>query len=170
MRLAARLPMILKSARRRLWAALALRLGLGEVRVVGACRQCGFCCREIRIQSGGRWIDSRRALRRLLQNEPDYARFEVVGRDAAGYLIFTCSWLTEDGRCRDHEHRLDLCRNHPGPELYLAGADLSPLCGYRVAAPRLHGRRRRPGRSFQNALDQARQPDGPSQADTDDPT
>ena len=140
---------------------LAVRFGLEGVRVVGECRQCGYCCREIRVWAGGGWITSRRALRRLLRREPGYARLEVVGRDAVGRLIFTCSWLTQDGRCRDHEHRLDLCRDHPSPSLHFAGGELSPLCGFRIRAPRLRDLWRRPGNRFQEHLDQARR-----QADT----
>ncbi|MGE4553548.1 MAG: YkgJ family cysteine cluster protein [Desulfovibrionaceae bacterium] len=161
-------PMGLRGRWRRLCSALAARFGLGRVRVAGECRQCGYCCREIRIWADGGWIASRRALRRLLRSEPEYARLEVVGRDPAGRLIFTCSWLTEDGRCRDHEHRLDLCRSHPGPGLYFAGVELSPLCGYRMVVPRLRDLWRRPGPSFQDCLDQARQPAESPAAATDD--
>lgn len=136
-----------------------------EAEVRGKCLCCGRCCREIVLHVGGRWIRSKRQFERDKAKDGDLERFFIKGKDEDGRIIFGCSWLTEEGLCRDYEHRLDLCRNHPGVSLYYSGVVLPRYCGYTLKGPgpgNLFGKLLpgRPGPSFQAALDSARKADG----------
>lgn len=117
-----------------------------EVVILGSCRQCGACCRRISLQTTKGWIRSREEFARLLRKHPDYSRFRISGRDEQGYLLFTCSWLQEDGSCADHDNRLPICRGYPDPRLPMEGGELLPGCGYYILR----------GKPFSRYLDQAR--------------
>lgn len=138
---------------------LCLLTGRGPV-VSGHCLQCGRCCREIVLNTDGRWIRSPAQFHALLARHPDYERLEPRGRDADGRMLFTCSWLTPEGKCRCHEGRMALCRSHPSPTLWLRGVDLPRTCGYRLSGPELFGFLRRrgtaPTESFGAVLDRER--------------
>lgn len=101
-----------------------------QVIVRGHCHQCGACCRRMNLDIRGTWLKSRRQFKQLVQDNPDYARFEIMGRDWGGYLAFRCTWLDDHGRCKNHQHRLPICQNYPDDELYFTGGVLSPTCGY----------------------------------------
>ena len=137
-----------------------LVLLLGPARIEGRCRMCGRCCEELVLYVDGRWLTSRREFKSFLEEEPEYERLEITGRDARGLLIFRCTWLTDEGLCKDHENRMDLCREHPNETFYTAGGELSSYCGYKVRPPSLRTllkRRRSPGEPFETVLDRARQ-------------
>ncbi|MDD4732756.1 MAG: YkgJ family cysteine cluster protein [Desulfovibrio sp.] len=134
------------------WRRLLCLVTRQQPRVEGHCLQCGNCCREIVLCEHGKWIKTRRHFRRLMEKQPGYERMQIIGRDDDGRLLFSCSWLGNDGRCRCYQDRLPLCRNHPMPSLWLKGVDLPASCGYTLTGPSLTGLlRRRP-------LDQAGKP------------
>ncbi len=68
----------------------------------------------------------------VLQDYPEYQRFVISGKDDQGFLQFSCTWLTDDGLCRDHTNRLALCTNFPDKGLYFCGGALPPGCGYAI--------------------------------------
>lgn len=111
-----------------------LKLFGKEVVVQGKCRMCGSCCQRISLEAGGRWLRKESEFRRLLKNNSQFARFSIVGKDAQGFLLFTCSWYEKEGVCRDHENRLAICRDYPTTQLYFTGGRLSKGCGYRISA------------------------------------
>lgn len=130
-----------------------------EVRIVGRCRCCGNCCREIMIRCDGRWISSRRRFTRLCRDEPDYERFEITGRDEENRLMFSCTFLGRDNFCKDYDFRLPMCRAYPSKILYYQGGDLGADCGFSYKARRFRDawRRRKQGTlPFSQTLEQAR--------------
>lgn len=142
------------------WRRLLCLITGRKPRVEGHCLQCGRCCREIVICDSGHWIRTQRQFHALLQDSPGYERMEPVGRDDDGRITFSCSWLGRNGSCLHYEDRLPLCRDHPGPILWLRGVDLPRTCGYRLTGPSLFGfmRRERPLNTvpFRDVLEQER--------------
>jgi len=104
------------------------------VAVSGSCNLCGRCCRRVSLEAGGRWLRSEAEFKRLVKNYQEYERFTMIGRDGQGFLLFTCSWYDEEtGVCRDHDHRLEICRNYPDIDLYFTGGEIHNGCGYRFS-------------------------------------
>ena len=139
---------------RRLGRRLRVLL-LGEAEIVGHCLKCGKCCEELVLYADDRWLTRARDFDRFVAENPEYERLRIVGQDDRGLLIFRCTWLTDEGLCKDHEHRMDLCREHPSDTFYTAGAELSPYCGFKVRPPsfrNLFRRPRRPGESFESVF------------------
>lgn len=111
-----------------------LKLTGKRVVVTGSCNLCGRCCRRVSLEAGGRWLRSEAEFRRLVKIYPEYWRFTVTGRDSQGFLLFTCSWYDEaSGVCRDHDHRLEICRGYPDIDLYFTGGEIHDGCGYRFS-------------------------------------
>lgn len=111
---------------------IRLRLQKRELIIRGHCRQCGNCCRRIQIQQGRRWLRSKRAFKKLAREHPEYARFDIIGRDTHGLLLFNCAWLQDDNTCANHAQRLDICRNFPAKAIFFCGGQLPHACGYKV--------------------------------------
>jgi len=113
---------------------LRMKLSGKVVMVNGGCNLCGRCCRRLSLEAGGRWLRSEEEFKRLVKLFPDYDRFVVAGRDNQGFLLFTCSWYDDvTGVCRDHEKRLEICRNYPDVDLYFTGGEIHEGCGYRFS-------------------------------------
>ncbi len=106
-----------------------------EPEIVGQCLRCGRCCRDIVLHVGGRWLRSEQQFKREKDKDPDLERFVIKSLDEDGRIIFGCSWLNQDGLCRDYENRLELCRDHPSLGLYYSGVVLSGYCGYKLKGP-----------------------------------
>ncbi len=109
---------------------LKLRLSGKTIIVTGSCNGCGTCCRSISLESEGGWLRSEKKFRRIVEDFPKYSRFEITGRDEQGFLLFSCTWVTPEGICRDYENRLPLCSAFPESSLVFAGGKLPPNCGY----------------------------------------
>lgn len=103
-----------------------------EVLVIGSCLSCGRCCRKINLEGRGGWLRSNDDFLAVLKDYPEYERFTLTGRDQQGFLQFSCTWLTEDGLCRDHENRLPLCESFPDKNLYFCGGALPDKCGFSI--------------------------------------
>lgn len=113
------------------WARfIRLKLAGKEVIVRGFCTQCGACCQGFCLNINCAWLLSRRRLQRELQKHPLYDRFEVDGKNARGNFEFNCSYLTEEGTCKDHENRPSLCKGYPERDLYFMNATLPEDCSY----------------------------------------
>lgn len=102
-----------------------------EVQVVGRCKLCGECCREVMLMDDGKWIYTRAQFTRLIMDKSDYERFEPVGGGGSSPIRFTCTNLGEDNLCVDHEFRPGVCRAYPTVGLYYRGGELLSFCGYK---------------------------------------
>ncbi len=107
-----------------------LKLRRKKVVIEGNCLMCGRCCRRICLEANGRWLRKEKEFYRVVEKHPEYSRFTVVGRDSQGFLLFSCSWFTTAGICKDHENRLPICRNFPDTNLYFTGGEVPVKCGY----------------------------------------
>lgn len=112
-------------------AILWMKLTKKRYIVVGSCRQCGQCCRELCLKIDGDWTRSEDDFNQLVKNNPNYARFHILEKDSRGYLWFYCDRLGPDGRCTDYENRLRICRDYPKASLRADG-QLFEGCGYRI--------------------------------------
>jgi hypothetical protein len=99
----------------------------------GQCNQCGQCCRSFRVKSEGKWIKTPSQFQRLIQQKPEYSRLICKGK-IDGDLYFTCSWLTSDGICKDHQNRLRICKEYPSTTRFYTGNKLPNHCGYAIEA------------------------------------
>lgn len=105
-----------------------------EVQVIGQCKMCGACCKDILLQYDGRWLTKEKQFQKLCKNLPEHQRMEITGRDETGCLIFACKLQAPDGLCSCHDTRLPLCSNYPPKSLYYQGGWLRPDCGYSFKA------------------------------------
>jgi hypothetical protein len=103
-----------------------------ELLVTGSCHNCGSCCRTINLEGHRGWLRCEEDYFEVVADNPQYKRFRITGKDEQGFLQFACSWLTEDGLCRDHENSLPLCKNFPDKSLHFCGGTLPPGCGYGI--------------------------------------
>ena len=123
---------MLKAFLKYLWVKLTGR----EVIVTGKCLKCGDCCRSLRLCFGGRWLKDEADFERLRMGRPELARLSLVRRHENGCLEFRCEWLMEDGTCKDHEHRMEICKDYPDEGRFYRGAPVNDTCGFRVVARR----------------------------------
>lgn len=100
-----------------------------EVEIMGQCRMCGNCCTDILLSDGG-WIKRRRQFEKLCEDDPGHKRFEIMGRDHLGRLVFRCTLQTPEGVCPCYEDRLPLCRSYPAKSIYYGGGRLDSRCGF----------------------------------------
>lgn len=111
---------------------LWLKLRRKDIRIEGGCNCCGRCCRSISLEGSRGWFRSIDEFTVLKEKNPDYYRFVQTGRDEAGYLLFSCSWLGTDNRCQNYQERMSLCDRFPEKSLFFCGGQLPEGCGYRL--------------------------------------
>ena len=109
---------------------MVLKVTGRTVVVGGSCHGCGRCCRKINLEGRKGWLRSESDFSQVVQRFPDYNRFVVVEKDEQGFLLFSCSVLTETGLCGEYEQRPRICRKFPDPSLYFSGGRLPVGCGY----------------------------------------
>jgi uncharacterized protein len=109
----------------------SLKLRRKSILVRGSCRGCGSCCKNICLDGWSGWLRSERVFKNLVKKYPEYGRFEVIGTDSQGFILFSCTWCTPRGTCRDYDNRLPLCANFPESSLVFTGGRLPVNCGYR---------------------------------------
>ncbi|WP_457576862.1 YkgJ family cysteine cluster protein [Desulfomarina sp.] len=107
-----------------------LKLMGKTVLITGHCLNCGQCCQSISLEHTDGWLRDEIEFEAITEEHPEYKRFEITGKDGQGFLLFRCTWLTEEGLCRNHEKRLPLCRNFPEKSLFFCGGTLPAGCGY----------------------------------------
>lgn len=101
-----------------------------SILVTGHCHGCGTCCRRISLEGKDGWVRSYEAFKAIVASYPEYSRFEILGLDEQGFLLFHCNWCTPQGNCVDYNNRLPLCRNFPESSLVFSGGSLPSSCGY----------------------------------------
>lgn len=103
------------------------------VRVEGACKMSGSCCRNLILVDRGRPLGSLRRFRRLARRDREFRMFvprEEVPGD--GLLRFRCQNLAVDGHCQIHPRRPEFCRDYPSIAMFERGGSLLTGCGYRL--------------------------------------
>ena len=103
-----------------------------ELLITGSCHCCGNCCKKINLEGVRGWLRSEKEFFEVLQDYPEYGRFKITGKDDQGFIQFSCTWLTDQGLCRDHTKRLPLCMNFPDKSLHFCGGKLPAACGYSI--------------------------------------
>jgi hypothetical protein len=125
--------MFFKNHLKGFFSFLILKIKGQEPIRTGQCNQCGQCCRAFRVKSEGRWIQTKKDFESLIKKKPEYSR--LIPLDTSdGYLEFTCSWLTNEGICKDHENRLSICKEYPATSRFYTGNQLPDHCGYSIEA------------------------------------
>ncbi len=103
------------------------------MRIEGACKMRGNCCRNLILVDRGRPLASLRRFRRLARRETQFEMFVPHDKEFEdGLLRFSCRNLGGDGRCQSYSERPDFCREYPVAEMFEVGGELLPGCGYRV--------------------------------------
>ena len=103
------------------------------MRIEGACKMRGNCCRNLILVDRGRPLASLRRFRRLARREAQFEMFVPHDKEFEdGLLRFSCRNLGGDGRCQIYSERPDFCREYPVAEMFEVGGELLPGCGYRV--------------------------------------
>ena len=103
-----------------------------ELLITGSCHCCGNCCKKINLEGVNGWLRSEKDFYVVLHEYPEYERFQITGKDEQGFIQFSCTWLTDEGLCRDHTKRLALCKNFPDKSLHFCGGKLPSGCGYSI--------------------------------------
>ena len=114
-------------------SAYLSRSGTKHVRITGACKQTGNCCRNLILLNGKRPVRNMRDFERLKRRYPEYEMFSRRAEQSSDEMLrFTCSNLTEQHTCGIYESRPLMCRRYPSAAMVQAGGDLLPGCGYKI--------------------------------------
>jgi len=111
---------------------LWLKLRKKDIRIEGRCNCCGRCCRSISLEGPNGWLRDKDEFTELRKNNPDYRRFVLIGQDDEGFLLFSCSWISQDNLCRNYRKRLPMCDRFPERSLFFCGGRLPDGCGFEV--------------------------------------
>ena len=98
----------------------------------GVCLQCGACCRNLLLHVDGHWIRDKSDLHKLHEAYPEFRKFRDTGKRASGVILLSCDWLTEDNTCAHYEDRPAICKAHPTPTIWFAGAEFPASCGFHI--------------------------------------
>ena len=107
-----------------------LKLTNREILIGGSCHCCGACCRSLCLDDGKGWIRREKDFKSVVEDNPDYSCFKIIGRDNSGYLLFSCTSLLDNGKCGRYDNRFQFCKDFPDPQLPFCGGQLPKGCGY----------------------------------------
>ena len=109
------------------------RQRMTPVRIEGACRMTGNCCRNLILVDDGKPVKTARQFRRLTRKQRSFQMFQPNEEPSPdGWLRFRCSNLRSDNQCGIYETRPDICRLYPQAEMFAKGGSLVAGCGYRL--------------------------------------
>lgn len=112
---------------------LSLKIRGKSILLTGSCHACGTCCKSICLEGRDGWLRSGKVFAKVVEIYPEYERFEAIGVDQQGFLLFNCSWCSPQGACLDYDNRLPLCKKFPETSLVFSGGRLPDTCGYSFA-------------------------------------
>lgn len=95
--------------------------------VIGTCKKCGKCCKEIRAKG----MKNENDLRLMQLIFPWYKRFFILNKDENGELILSCKHLNTDGSCNVYKFRPFVCRNYP-KRIINSNLDMPDGCSYKI--------------------------------------
>ena len=110
--------------------AAKLKIFKKEIVLSGNCSQCGACCTDINLETAYGWIQSIEEFESLCAENEDFTRYEPTGMDKDGYLRFHCTWLQKDNTCKDHQNRLDTCKDYPNKEFLFYNGNPVKTCTF----------------------------------------
>lgn len=111
---------------------LFMKLRGKEAFIGGNCHCCGRCCKKLSLDDGKGWIRSFDDFQSIVNDNPDYSCFKIVGCDDFGILQLQCSHLDGNGTCSIYERRFSFCRDFPDKNLIFCGGGLPEGCGYTI--------------------------------------
>ena len=96
----------------------------------GSCRQCGQCCKEIYLTMTPAQTRSKLFTTLSIKWITWLFGFILIRVDRENNsLVFTCRYLTPQGKCGNYRWRPNVCRNYPLID-YFKEPKLLPGCGY----------------------------------------
>jgi uncharacterized protein len=98
--------------------------------VTGTCTKCGNCCTSMALFFSGEKVKNREDFKRLCEAFPEYDCFKPKSTHAAGFLVFSCTWLTDKNLCSNYRKRPQICRRYPDPATFDYMHRLPATCGY----------------------------------------
>ena len=101
-----------------------------KYQITGICNKCGKCCENINLINNGKWIKSKNEFIKLTNEDNQFKRFTIIDKNYSGILIFKCSWLKENGLCKDYNNRLDICKKYPELEMLNNNGTIPDDCSY----------------------------------------
>lgn len=108
----------------------SLKIRGKSISVTGRCKACGICCQSISLEGPNGWLRSAQDFEKMVNNQEEYRRFEILGKDSQGFLLFRCNKLSSDNTCLDYTTRLNLCKKFPEKDLAFMGGEIPSVCGY----------------------------------------
>lgn len=79
----------------------------------GKCNMCGNCCRNILLYIEEEPIKTAEQFEKVKEWEKHYRNFYISGKDEKGALLFTCSEIDDNNRCKVYFFRGLGCRMYP---------------------------------------------------------
>lgn len=111
---------------------LAKKLFPARWKLEGTCRQCGSCCREIHLKLTPGQMRSKLFTSLAVRWISWLFGFILLKIDRENHsLIFTCRYLTAEGKCGNYPWRANVCRNYPLVD-YFTEPKFLPGCGFRA--------------------------------------
>ena len=101
-----------------------------EILIGGSCHQCGACCRSLSLDDGNGWIRNKKDFEAVVEENPQYRCFEIIGKDNIEFLLFRCTLISVEGKCENYQKRFQFCRDFPDRNLPFCGGKLPTGCGY----------------------------------------
>ena len=98
-----------------------------EYKVIGECKKCGKCCKEIRSYG----LKNEKELKILQFFLPHYKRFYISNTDANNNLVLSCKYILDNGLCSVYKKRPNICRNYPAKSISF-NAEMIEDCGFKV--------------------------------------
>ena len=110
------------------------KLKSSKYKIVGKCKMCGNCCRNITFMNGKQYIETEQQFEALKNFDKRYNIFEICGKNENGALLFKCLYLGDDNKCKKYWLRSLYCRNYPRPsqKFLRNGGVLLDGCGYKI--------------------------------------
>ncbi len=98
-----------------------------EYKVIGECKKCGKCCKEIRSYG----LKNEKELKIMQFFLPHYKRFYISKTDANNNLVLSCKYILDNGLCSVYKKRPNICRNYPAKSISF-NAEMIEDCGFKV--------------------------------------
>ena len=103
--------------------------------IKGKCKACGKCCRNLVFKIGDDPVRTEEEFERIKKFDKRYEIFyssNAFGEN--GEMLFTCKYLSKNGKCKIHPFRSFVCRNYPkiNSKFFSNGGKLLEGCGYTI--------------------------------------